>query len=70
MIIHCENKPQKVALANVPKGECFIDDDGDLMMKIETINGHNCIDVSTGFAYDYDEDVEVTPVKSRIIYSY
>ena len=70
MIINCKNKPKKVTLDNIPKGECFIDDDGDLMMKIETINGHNCIDVSTGFAYEYDEDVEVTPVKSYVDYSF
>ena len=70
MLINCKNKPQKITLTNIPKGECFIDDDGDLMMKIETIDGHNCIDVSTGFAYEYDEDVEVIPVKSWVEYSY
>ena len=70
MFINCKNKISKVTLANIPKGECFIDDDGDLMMKIETINGHNCIDVSTGLAYEYDEDVEVTPVKSYVDYSF
>ena len=69
MIIKCKNSPQKVALADIPKGECFIDDDCDLMMKIETINGYNCIDVSTGFAYEYDEDVKVTPVKSWVEYA-
>lgn len=70
MFIKCKNKPQKVTLASILKGECFIDDDGDLMMKIETINGYNCVDVSTGFVYDYDEDVEVTPVKSSVDYSF
>lgn len=70
MLIKCKNIPQEVTLANISKGECFIDDDGDLMMKIETINGCNCIDVSTGFAYEYDEDVKVIPVKSWVEYSY
>ena len=70
MFINCKNKPQKVTLANIPMGECFIDDDGDLMMKIESIRGYNCIDVSTGYVYEYDEDTEVTPVKSSVDYSY
>jgi hypothetical protein len=70
MIINCKNKIPKTRLANIPKGECFIDDDGDLMMKIETIGDYNCIDVSTGNAYEYDEDFEVIPVKSWVEYSY
>ena len=70
MIINCKNKISKTTLDNIPKGECFVDDDGDLMLKIESINGYNCVDVSTGFAYDYDEDAEVTPVKSWVDYSY
>ena len=70
MHINCKNNNKKVTLANIQRGECFIDDDDDLMMKIEAINGYNCIDVATGFAYEYDEDVEVIPVKSWVEYSY
>lgn len=70
MIINCKHKIPKTTLANIPKGECFIDDDGDLMMKIAPVGDHNCIDVSTGIAYEYDEDSEVTPVKSWVEYAY
>ena len=70
MIINCKNQPRKVTLTSILRGECFIDDDGDLMMKIETIGRFNCIDVSTGIAYEYDEGYYVIPIKARVEYSY
>lgn len=70
MIINCKNRPKRVALTDILRGDCFIDDDGDLMMKIENVGRFNCIDVSTGIVYEYDEDTEVIPVKSWVEYSY
>ena len=53
---------------NISQGECFIDDDGDLMMKVEEYSSGNAVGIVDGCIYCYDDTSIVTPVKAVLEY--
>lgn len=60
-------KVKGTTIKDIEVGECFIDCDGDLCMKMEANQYYNTIVLSTGFIYAFDEDTSVTPVKAHIV---
>lgn len=52
-------------------GECFIDEDEDLYLKIENVSvadeGYNCVDVLTGKVYSIFEEDDVERVRARVV---
>lgn len=53
---------------DIKQGECFIDDDGDLMMKVEEYASGNAVGIVDGCIYSYDDTNIVTPVKATLEY--
>lgn len=66
------NKNKEVTIKDIEVGECFIDWDGDLNMKIAKIESSdvdslNAIVLTSGRVWTCDEDKPVTPVKTHIV---
>ena len=66
------NKNKEVTIKDIEVGECFIDWDGDLDMKIAKIESSdvdslNAIVLTSGRLLTCDEDKPITPVKTHIV---
>jgi len=66
------NKDKEVTIKDIKVGECFIDCDGDLNMKIKNIESFdyesiNAVVLLTGQLWACDEDSPITPVKTHIV---
>ena len=53
---------------DIKQGECFLDSDGDLMMKVEEYASGNAVGIIDGCIYSYDDTDDVTPVKATLEY--
>ena len=53
---------------DIKQGECFIDCEGDLMMKVEEYASGNAVSIINGCIYTYDDADIVTPVKATLEY--
>lgn len=66
MTIDYHRKPT-TQFCNIKKGEVFLDDDGDALMKIEDVRAtagpkiYNAIDLRTGYAYFISDPQDVVP---------
>ena len=60
-------KVNEVTFDSVEAGECFIDWDGDLCLKMADNAHHNAITLETGCPWVCDLDAPVTPVKTYIV---
>lgn len=65
-IIDSRKAKAVITFANIKMGECFIDDDGDVIMKVEEWANNNAIDMRTGAAYFFDGETEVIPIKTSL----
>jgi hypothetical protein len=65
-------KDNELTIKNIEVGECFLDWDGDLCMKIANIESFdyesiNAVVLSTGQLWACDENSPITPVKTHIV---
>lgn len=60
-------KAEKVRVKDVEFGECFIDWDDELNMKVESNSNYNAMVLSTGLLWVCDGDALVLPVKTHIV---
>jgi hypothetical protein len=61
------NKVKETTFEDIKIGECFIDDDNDLSMKVESNSNYNAVLLPTGLLWICDEGCPVTPVKTHIV---
>ena len=66
MKINYNYKPNS-EFGDLKLGDAFLDEDGDLMMKIETVRNfntercYNAVDLSSGFTFYFEDFQDVTP---------
>lgn len=60
-------KVKEVTFKDIEAGECFIDWDGDLCMKIVDTESYNAVIILSGLLWSCDENTPVTPVKTHIV---
>lgn len=60
---------KKTTFDHIDFGYTFIDEEGDLMMRIEESGGMNCVCLWDGSTYAFAGDATVIPVKSFVEYS-
>ena len=60
-------KVDEVTFEDIKVGECFIDEDNDLNMKVDSTSNYNAVLFSTGLLWICDEGCPVTPVKTHIV---
>lgn len=66
------NKDKETTIKDIKIGECFIDWEGDLNMKIAEIESFdveslNAIVLTSGRVWECNEDSPITPVKTHIV---
>lgn len=73
MVIFDKRQPTKVFFKDIESGECFIDEEGDLNIKldvsvyvVEEEGRPNAVALASGVAWCCCDDVEVIKVKARI----
>lgn len=73
MIIFDKRQPTRAFFEDIESGECFIDGEGDLNIKldvsiyaVEEDDRPNAVALASGVAWYCSNDVEVTKVKARI----
>lgn len=64
MLINDNRKAKTVPFHTIKKGEVFTDDEGDFMMRTETVEDeltgiYNAVNLKDGAMYQLDEDAEV-----------
>ena len=60
---------KKTPFGNIDIGDTFIDEEGDLMMRMYESGGMNCVCLWSGSTYAFSNDTTVTPTKSFVEYS-
>lgn len=70
MKVFDERHKDVITFADISKGECFIDMEGDLCMRIDANadfkNYYNAVDLETGLLWVCDENAEVTKVYATV----
>ena len=61
------NKVKEVTFEDIKIGECFVDDDDDLSMKVEGNSDYNAVLLSTGLLWNCNDGYPVIPVKTHIV---
>ncbi|MBR5817181.1 MAG: hypothetical protein IKY62_00905 [Clostridia bacterium] len=60
---------KKTTFDQIDIGCTFVDEEGDLMMRIEESGGMNCVCLWDGSTYSFADDSTITPAKSFVEYS-
>ena len=73
MIISDKRQLTKVFFKDIESGECFIDSDGDLNIKldvepylVEEERCHNAVTLASGVAWRCSNDMEVIKVRAKV----
>lgn len=73
MLVFDKRQPTKVFFKDIESGECFIDSEGDLNMKldvelylVEEEGRPNAVALASGVAWCCSNDVEVIKVRARV----
>ncbi len=61
-----ERKEQQNTFGKIKVGECFLDDDNDLLMKIKVTGEYNTVLLSKGRLLFYFSDAPVIPVNTTL----
>jgi hypothetical protein len=61
------NKIEEVTFDSIGTGECFIDWEGALCMKMADNDHYNAITLASGLPWISDLDAPVTPVQTHIV---
>ena len=68
----CDNRHTNTVLfSSISLGEMFTDEDGDYMMRTESMNhlgcDYNAVDLSTGMMYTFTDDYQCIKINSAVI---